>query len=116
MSGIVTSIVAAAGGHPDLAVSNALGGIAAQTAFLGIADLFYRKANLEHAAASLTSLVQGTLLIALLAIPLMAIAAPGVVAFNIHPASILIPLGYLFGLRLSNEVQTGTDVEAKLYQ
>ena len=106
LSGIVTSIVAASGGHPDLAVSNALGGIAAQTAFLCIADIFYRKANLEHAAASLASLVQGTLLITLLTLPLMAIAAPAVVAFNIHPASALIPLGYIFGLRLSNEVQT----------
>ncbi|MDJ0594293.1 MAG: hypothetical protein QNJ72_30680 [Pleurocapsa sp. MO_226.B13] len=52
LSGIVTSVTAAAGGHAELAVSNAIGGIAAQTAFLAIADIFYKKANLEHAAAS----------------------------------------------------------------
>lgn len=57
LPGIVTSVAAAAEGHPNLAVSNALGGIAAQTAFLGIADLAYRKANLEHAAASMPELV-----------------------------------------------------------
>ena len=105
LSGIVTSVVAASSGHPNLAVSNALGGIAAQTAFLGIADIAYRKANLEYAAASLATIVQGTILIALLAIPLMAMAAPPVAAFNVHPASVLIPLAYVFGLRISSEVR-----------
>ncbi|MEO1185501.1 MAG: hypothetical protein AAFX46_12785, partial [Cyanobacteria bacterium J06636_27] len=38
LSGIVTSVTAAYGGHAELAVSNAVGGIAAQTAFLAIAD------------------------------------------------------------------------------
>ena len=37
----------------DLAMSNAVGGIAVQTLFLAIADVAYRRANLEHAAASL---------------------------------------------------------------
>ncbi|MGD1912291.1 MAG: hypothetical protein ACFB2X_15970 [Rivularia sp. (in: cyanobacteria)] len=60
LAGIVTSVTAALGGHAELAVSNALGGIAAQTAFVAVADLFYRKANLEHAAASVTNLIQGT--------------------------------------------------------
>ncbi|MGF1479251.1 MAG: sodium:calcium antiporter [Cyanophyceae cyanobacterium] len=105
LPGIVTSIVAATNGHPDLAVSNALGGIAAQTAFLGIADVVYRRANLEHAAASLATIVQGTMLIALLAMPLMAMAAPAVALLDVHPASVLIPLGYIFGLRLSSDVR-----------
>jgi len=105
LPGTVTSVVAAWRGHPELAISNALGGIAAQTAFLGVADLTYRKANLEHAAASLATIVQGTVLISLLAIPLMAMAAPPVEVFAIHPATIVLPLGYIFGLRLSNEVR-----------
>ena len=67
LSGIVTSVTAASGGHAELAVSNAVGGIAAQTAFLAVADMFYRKANLEHAAASIANLIQGTLLMSLLA-------------------------------------------------
>lgn len=57
LSGTVTSITAAAQGATSLSISNALGGIAAQTAFLAIADITYRRANLEHAAAELTNLV-----------------------------------------------------------
>ncbi|SDY10085.1 hypothetical protein [Citreimonas salinaria] len=34
-----------------LAFSNSVGGIAAQTLFLAVADMFYRKNDLEHAAA-----------------------------------------------------------------
>lgn len=59
LSGLVTSITAAYGGHASLAVSNSLGGIAAQTVFLAIADMAYRRANLEHAAASEANLLQG---------------------------------------------------------
>jgi hypothetical protein len=40
-----------------------------QTAFLAIADILYRRANLEHAAASLTNLTQSGMLILLLSIP-----------------------------------------------
>ncbi|MGB7444568.1 MAG: hypothetical protein WA919_26175 [Coleofasciculaceae cyanobacterium] len=105
LAGIVTSFVAASGGHPELAVSNALGGIVAQTAFLAVADITYRKANLEHAAASLATIVQGTLLITLLAIPLMAMASPPIQVFGIHPVTLLLPLGYVFGLGLTNDAR-----------
>jgi cation:H+ antiporter len=64
LPGIVTSVVTAAEGYPSLAIGNGLGGIAVQTAFLGIADLVYRKANLEHTAASVANLMQGALLVA----------------------------------------------------
>jgi cation:H+ antiporter len=103
LSGIVTSLTAAATGHPELAVGNALGGIAAQIVFLGIADVFYRKANLEHAAASVATLMQATLLMTLLAIPLLAMASPQIDIFWIHPASLIIPVAYFFGLRLISE-------------
>ena len=100
LAGIVTSVTAAAGGHAELAVSNAIGGIAAQTAFLALADIFYTKANLEHAAASVTNLVQGTLLITLLSIPLIGMSGPQVAIWEIHPATIVLFAAYLFGLRL----------------
>lgn len=54
----------------------------------------------EHAAASAANLSQGTLLITLLALPLLAIATPQVTFFSIHPASVVIILAYIFGLRL----------------
>lgn len=105
LSGIITSITAAAHNHPELAVSNALGGIAAQTVFLGIADIAYRKANLEHAAASAATLIQASLLVTLLAIPLLAMTGPNVAVWGVHPASLLIPVAYYFGLRLVSEAQ-----------
>jgi len=100
LSGMATSFSAATAGHADLAISNALGGIAAQIAFLAIADIAYPKANLEHAAASQANLVQGALLVALLAVPLIAMSVPDVTVLAVHPASIVIVLGFAFGLRL----------------
>jgi hypothetical protein len=43
--------VTAASDNPELAYSNAVGGIAAQTTAIAVADLVYWRANLEHAAA-----------------------------------------------------------------
>lgn len=106
LAGIVASVAAAAKGHPELAVSNALGGIAAQTAFLALADIAYRKANLEHAAASPENLIQGTLLVTLLTIPLLAIASPEVTGFGIHPASLLLIAAYFMGLRLLSQTRS----------
>ena len=76
LSGITASVTAASQGHAELAVSNALGGIAAQTFFLVVADMVYRKANLEHAAASAENLMMAAFLIVLLSIPLAAFAMP----------------------------------------
>jgi cation:H+ antiporter len=76
LPGLITSVVTAAGGYPGLAIGNAVGGLTAQTAFLAIADLAHRGANLEHAAASVTGLTQGTLLVSLLTLPLLAAAMP----------------------------------------
>ncbi len=105
LAGIVTSVTAAAHNHPEFAVSNALGGIAAQTVFLGVADMTYRKANLEHAVASFATLIQSALLVTLLTIPLLAMTSPPVSVFGIHPASFVLPIAYIFGLRLVSEAQ-----------
>jgi len=100
LSGLVTSVTAAAGGHASLAVSNALGGIAAQTLFLAVADMLYRPANLEHAAASEDNLSQVVVLILLLALPLVALALPKLVLPGMHVVSPLLLLTYLTGMRL----------------
>jgi cation:H+ antiporter len=106
LSGIVTSVSAAAAGHPQLAFSNAVGGIAAQTFFIAVADLFYSKANLEHAAASMTNLIYGALLIAMLTLPLMAAVTPPVSVWGVHPATPLLVIAYAFGLRLALRTRT----------
>lgn len=100
LSGIIASTTAAANGHAEMAVSNALGGIAAQTFFLAVADMFYRKANLEHAAASAENLMMGAFLITLLSIHLVAFATPQFSLWAVHPASFILILAYLYGLRL----------------
>lgn len=100
LSGTVTSVSAALEGFPEIAFGNAVGGIAAQTTFLVIADVVYRKANLEHAAASEANLMQGVLLVVLLAIPLLGMSWPSVTVFSIDAISLAILVTYGFGLRL----------------
>jgi len=105
LPGSIASITAAAAGRAELAVSNGVGGIAAQTAFLVLADLTYRRANLEHAAASVTNMINGALLVALLALALLAATGPPVTVLGVHPASLLILAVYAFGLRLAAQTR-----------
>ncbi|MFO8043045.1 MAG: hypothetical protein R6U25_07580 [Alkalispirochaeta sp.] len=102
LSGIITSVTAAAQGHPELAAGNAVGGIAAQTVFLAVADRRYRAANLEHAAASDENMLQGALLIALLAGTLLAAFSPEFTIFGVHPVTPGLLLAYIFGQRMVN--------------
>ncbi|MEA1988163.1 MAG: sodium:calcium antiporter [Pseudomonadota bacterium] len=86
--------------RPDLAMSNVMGSMAVNLVFLGIADIVYRKANLEHAAASTVNLTLAGLLIVLLTLPLIAVFTPSITLFNIHPITPVIVAAYLFGLHL----------------
>jgi cation:H+ antiporter len=105
LSGVVVSVSAAASGDASFAVSNAVGGIAAQTLFLAIADLVYRRANLEHAAAEPANMFQAVLLLILLSLPIAAMSGPDMSFFAIHPVSILIFAAYLWGVRLATSVR-----------
>lgn len=100
LSGIVMTATAAATGQPELGYSNAVGGIAAQTTALAAADAFYRRSNLEHAAASLSNVLFGCLLIALLVLVLIGRFSPEVTVLGIHPVSGLMVALYLGGLRI----------------
>lgn len=105
IAGLVVSLVAAASDDPSLAVSNSVGGIAAQTAFIVVVDLVYRRANLEHAAASITNVFNSMLMIVLLAVVVLGAAAPPVTVLGVHPATPLLLLVYGYGLRVSHQVQ-----------
>lgn len=105
VSGLVTSVTAAAGGMEGLAISNAVGGIAGQTAMLAVADMAYRKANLEHASASVANLLQAPLLVALLTMPILAMAGPEIDIWAIHPISIASIALYIGGLYLVSKNQ-----------
>ena len=105
LPGITASVTAALHGQASLALANAFGGIAVQTAFLAIADLTYRRANLEHAAASLPNMLSGSLLIVLLAAVLLGMAGPRFSILGLHPLTPLLFAGYLYGLRLVRRSQ-----------
>lgn len=100
LSGIVMTATAAADGFPRLAFSNAIGGVAAQTAALGVADLAYRHANLEHAAASVPNMLFAALLVALLSLVLIISESPSWTLWGIHPGSLALVAAYLYGLRV----------------
>lgn len=100
LAGVVTTLTAAAKGLPQLAVGNAIGGIAVQTAFLAVADLFYRRANLEHAAASLRNLMYSVLLLGLLVLLMLGAAMPEVTLLGAHPVSPLLLVAYVAGVWL----------------
>lgn len=104
ISGIVTSVSTAASGAPELSVSNALGGIAAQTMFLALADIAYRKVNLEHAAASAVNLGQATVLIVLIVLPIMAWAAPPFAVLGVNPLTPVLVAVYLIGLHNAHRI------------
>lgn len=105
LSGMLASITAAWQGHPQMAISNAIGGIAAQTAFLPVADLAYKRANLEHAAASVPNLLNAALLLLLLSGILLGADTPDVAFWGIHPITPLLLGAYLFGLHLIRRAQ-----------
>jgi cation:H+ antiporter len=96
---------AALDARPVLAVSNIMGSMAANLAILGLADFAYRRANLEHVAASAANLLQSGLLVALIAMLLMAITGPAVTVAGIHPVSVAMIIGYVYGMHLVHEAQ-----------
>ncbi|MBX9470493.1 sodium:calcium antiporter [Microcella sp.] len=105
LPGILTTITGALEGDAEFALANPIGGVAIQTVWLAIADLVYRRANLEHAAASLDNMLQAVLLMALLSLPVIAYATPQLAIGWVHPVTLLIPVLYLYGLRLLRGVR-----------
>lgn len=104
IAGLVVTTVAALEGNASLAVSNAVGGIAVQTVFIVVADLSYRRANLEHAAASLTNVFNTLLLVMLLTMVVVAVATPHLALFGIHPVTPLLLAAYVYGTRMSRQI------------
>jgi cation:H+ antiporter len=99
------TLSAAVDARPDLAMSNIMGSMAVNLVFLGVADIVYRKANLEHAAASPVNLMLAGLLIALLTLPLLATFTPTASQWRMHPITPVIVVAYLFGLHLVHRAQ-----------
>ncbi len=90
LPGLAASVTAALQDRADLALSNAMGGIAFQTTVLAVADIAHRKANLEHAAASATNMMQTTMLVLLMTLVLMGLSSPEVAVGHVHPATLIL--------------------------
>lgn len=113
LTGIVTTATGALSGEADFAIANPIGGVAIQTVWIAIADLLYRRTNLEHAAASLPNLLQSLILLALLALPVAAYATPDLTWGWFHPLTLAIPALYFYGLRLVKSVEDHPQWKAK---
>ncbi len=105
------TLTAAADGYAEMAMSNILGSMAVNLAFLAVADLTYRSANLEHAAASSGNLIQSGLFIVLLTIPLLAMLIVPFTVLGVHPATPVLLVAYLFGYKLVRQ-----DVDTPMWQ
>lgn len=92
LPGLTASITAALEGHAALAIANAVGGIAVQTAFIAAGDIAYRKANLEHAAASLPNMIQAALLVLCLALTMLGLSGPDAAVAHMHPITPILIL------------------------
>lgn len=100
LPGMAASVLAAIEGHPGLAISNAIGGIAFQTTVLAVADIAHPRANLEHAAASAENMMQTIMLTLLLSIVLGGLSSPDVTIGHVHPATILLLCASAMAFRL----------------
>jgi cation:H+ antiporter len=100
LSGIVMTAATAAANLPQLAYSNAVGGIAVQTLAIVAADAAHRRVNLEYAAASELNLLFGCLLIVLLSTALLGSFSPELTVLGIHPVSPIMVAFYFGGLKL----------------
>lgn len=100
LSGIVTTVTGSVNGDAGFALANPVGGVAIQCVWLAVADLIYRRANLEHAAASLENILQAVVVVVLLSFPVLAYATPTLSIGWVHPLTLAIPAVYWYGLVL----------------
>lgn len=104
LPGLVLTVTAAARGQTELAVSNALGGVAAQTLFLAIADIVFRRGTLSSHVPTRQVGYQAALLMVLLALVVIGLGTAGATVWRIHPISLGIVVAYVGGLFLSRRL------------
>ena len=101
---------AALSGNIGVAVGNILGGIAIQTVVLVVLDVFgVRGRNpLTYQAASLVLVLEGALVIAVLAVAVMGTQLPPSLVFErVAPGGLLIAVLWVVGLLILNKARSG---------
>ncbi len=107
---IAITVSAALGGNLGVAVGNILGGIAIQTVVLVILDVFGTRGGtpLTYRAASLSLVLEGVLVIAVLIVSIMATQLPAsLIAFRLTPGAVLITLIWIVGVWLVSRAGKG---------
>jgi len=101
------TVSAASSGHLDLAAGNLLGGIAMQTMVIVICDAAASpKEALSYLVGSLLPVLEGSLVIFVVAVALMGSLLPASVAIGpASPASLLIVVAWFGGIFVLNRVQ-----------
>lgn len=121
LPGLIVSFKTAIDGQADIAISNSIGGVAAQTLFIGIADAALRKGHLSHKNKVAASLLQTAVLIALLTLVLLAMTIVDVTIWHIHLLSPVIFIVIIVGFRMVKRssrdpqwiIQESVDAEKK---
>ncbi|WP_285026844.1 sodium:calcium antiporter [Plantibacter sp. ME-Dv--P-122b] len=108
---LAITVSAALSGNLDVAVGNILGGIALQTVVLVILDVFGRRGQgvkpLTYRAASLTLVLEGIVVVAVLAVVLAGSQLPpGLEVFRLTPDVVLIAVLWIVGLLLVQRAGT----------
>ncbi|WP_132061177.1 sodium:calcium antiporter [Halorussus amylolyticus] len=112
LPGVIISFDTALGGQATLSVSNAVGGIAAQTVFIAVADVVMRRGPLSEEVTVSASLMQLAILLFLLTLVLLAMLVPNAFTiFGLHPASFALVIAVFVGFRM---IQT-SEIEPKWY-
>lgn len=112
LPGLIISFDTALNGQATLSVSNAVGGIAAQTVFIAVADVVMRRGPLSEEVTASASLMQVAILLSLLALTSLAMLVPNAfTVFGLHPASFALVIAVFLGFRM---IQT-SEVKPKWY-
>lgn len=101
------TVTASYSGNAALAVNNLLGGIALNVAILAAADAAVRRETLTSAVASATPLLQGTLVILMLAVVAASTVTPNAEFLGIGAWSWLILAVYVLSLALVRKTRSG---------
>lgn len=112
---LAITVSAALSQHLELAIGNILGGIAMQTLVLVVLDVFGlgKKAALTYQAASLVLVLEGVLVLAILAAVLLGSQLPAsVIVARVTPADLLILVLWVAGLWLIDKAQKGLPWQA----
>lgn len=112
---LAITVSAALSQHLELAIGNILGGIAMQTLVLVVLDVFGlgKKAALTYRAASLVLVLEGVLVLAVLAVVLVGSQLPAsVIVARVPPAELLILVLWVAGLWLIGKAQKGLPWQA----